>query len=179
MQIKDNIIEKYENNKLEICEILEFLNVECNMFTNFEDLYEYVQENIPNFFNEFDKYMIKKIFFNKKDIVFIDNMYIDLCEQYEDMCTYKIYICTLIDVLMDNIYWYCSYDYEYEHIYNETELINFKETYQLMSYILKTFNDNLKDKELSYDTYENNEHITIYPTLNLRINNDKYTIEQI
>ena len=175
----ENIIKTYENNKLEICEILRFLNIEYNMFINFQDLYEYVQENIPNF-DELDKYIIKKLFFNKKDIVFIDSIYIDLYEQYADACTYKIYICTLIDELIDDIYWYCSYDYENEYINNETELIDFNQTYQLMSYILKTFNSNLKDKELSYDTFnENNEHITIYPILNLMINNDKYTIEQI
>lgn len=172
-------LKTYENNKLEICEILEFLNIEYNMFINFQDLYEHVQENIPNY-DELDEYIIKKLFFNKTDIVFIDSIYIDIYEQYEDACTYKIYIDELIRTLIDDIYWYCSYDYEYEHIYNETELINFKETYQLMSYILKTFNSNLKDKELSYDAFnENNEHITIYPILNLIINNDKYTIEQI
>ena len=174
----ENIIKRYENNILEICEILEFLNIEYNMFTNFENLYEYVQENIPDF-NKLDKYIIKKLFYNKKDIIFIDSIYIDIFEPYENMCTYKIYISELIDELIDNIWWYCSYDYENEYINNETQLINFKQIYQLMSYILKTFNDNLKDKELSYDTYENNEHITVYPILNLRINNDKYTIEQI
>lgn len=174
----ENII-TYENNKFLICEILEFLNIEYNMFSNFEDLYKYVQENIDNF-DEFDKYIIKKLFFNKTDIIFIDSIYIDLYEQYEDMCTYKIYICTLIDELIDNIYWYCSYDYENEYISNETQLINFKEIYELMSYILKTFNDDLKDKKLSYDAFnENNEYITVYPILNLMINNDKYTIEQI
>ena len=174
----ENAIKTYENNKLEICEILDWLNIEYNMFTNFQDLYEYVQENIPNF-NKLDKYIIKKLFFNKTDIIFIDSIYIDIFEPYEDMCTYKIYISELIDELIDNIYWYCSYDYENEYIYNETQLIDFKQTYQLMSYILKTFDDNLKDKELSYDTYENNEHIIVYPILNLMINNDKYTIEQI
>ncbi len=184
----ENIIKTYENNKLEICEILRFLNIEYNMFINFQDLCEYVQENIPNF-NELDKYIIKKLFLNKTDIIFIDtiysdifndSIYIDLYEHYEDKCAYKIYICTLIDELIDSIRWYSSYDYENEYINNETELIDFKQTYQLMSYILKTFNSNLKNKELSYDTLnENNEHITIYPILNIIINNDKYTIEQI
>jgi len=175
----ENIIKKYEIEKGTICEILDFLNVEYNMFINFEDLYEYVQENIPNF-DEFDEHIIKRLFFNKTDIIFIDSIYIDMYEQYADTCTYKIYIDELIDKLIDDIYWYCSYDYEHEYIYNETQLINLKQTYQLMSYILKTFNDNLKDKELSYDTLnENDEHITVYPILNLMINNDKYTIEQI
>lgn len=175
----ENIIKTYENNKIEICEILDFLNIEYNMFTNFEDLYEYVQEIIPNF-DEYDKYIIKKLFFNKTDIIFIDNVYIDIFEPYEDMCTYKIYINELIDELIDNIWWYCSYDYENEYISNETQLINFKEIYELMSYILKTFDDNLKEKKLSYDAFnENNEYITVYPILNLAINNDKYTIEEI
>ena len=175
----ENAIKTYENNKLEICEILEFLNIEYNMFSNFEDLYEYVQENIPNF-DELDKYIIKKLFFNRTDIVFIDSIYIDLYEQYADACTYKIHICTLIDELVDNIYWYCSYDSENEYISNETQLINFKEIYELMSYILKTFDDDLKEKKLFYDAFnENNEYITVYPILNLAINNDKYTIEQI
>lgn len=174
----ENIIKKYEESKAEICEILDFLNFEYNMFIDCTDLYKYAKKIILDF-DEFDKHIIKKLFFNKKDIIFIDNIYIDIVEQYEDMCTYKIYICRLIDELIDAIYWYCSYDYENEYINSETQLINFKEIYQLMSYILKTFNNDLTDKELSYDTFnENNEHITIYPILNLMINNDKYTIEQ-
>lgn len=178
MQIKDNIIEKYEKYQDIINDICDFLNYPVEFYKNWNEFLEFY----PNL-TEDELFYFKSVFKDQKNFLINYNLFLDLIEKYEDVLgisgvNYAIYLQELIDDIIDSINWYAMNEYEYETINNESQLESINYMYIKMSEILEIFNS-IKNIDLSTDEINDEINITIYPYLNLILDNNEYKVYAI
>lgn len=177
MQI-DNIVEEYEKYQDVINDICDFLNCNVEFYKDWDEFLEFY----PNL-TEDELFYFESVFKDRKNFLIDYNLFLDLIEKYEDSLSisgvnYAIYLQELIDDIIDSINWYAMNDYEYETINNESQLESINYMYIKMSEILEVFNS-IKNIDLSIDEINDEINITIYPYLNLILDNNEYKVYAI
>lgn len=174
MQIKDNIIEKYEKYQDIINDICDFLNYPVEFYKNWKEFLEFYHN-----LTEDELFYFKSVFKDQENFLINYNLFLDLIDKYEDNLNisgvnYAIYLQELIDDIIDSINWYAMNEYEYETINNKPQLDYIHDMYLIMSLLLHEFNE--KDYNTIKEEITDNISITIFPCLDLILDNNNYKV---
>lgn len=173
MQI-DNIVEKYEKYQDVINDICDFLNCNVEFYKDWDEFLNFYSN-----LSEDELFYFESVFKDRKNFLIDYNLFLDLIEKYEDVLdisgiNYEIYLQELISDIIDSINWYAMNEYEYETINNKPQLDYIHDMYLIMSLLLHEFNE--KDYDTIKEEITDNISITIFPCLDLILDNNNYKV---
>ena len=173
----ENIIKKYEEYQDIINDICNFLNYSVEFYKSWNKFLEFY----PNL-TEDELFYFKSVFKDQKNFLINYNLFLDLIDKYEDSLNisginYTIYLQELIDDIIDSINCYAMNEYEYEIINNKSQLDYVHDMYLIMSLLLHEFNE--KDYDIIKEKITDDINITIFPYLDLIVDNNNYKVYAI